>query len=76
MQENPNAIPEGETPHAVTLFTYDDLVDGAKPGDRITVTGIYKAAPMRTSPRLRQLKVRSAAGVGAAPKQQRTRVYA
>ena len=57
MQENPNAIPEGETPHAVSLFTYDDLVDGAKPGDRITVTGIYKGAPMRISPRLRTLKV-------------------
>lgn len=61
MQENPNAIPEGETPHAVTLFTWDDLVDGAKPGDRITVTGIFKASAMRISPRLRQLKVRDLA---------------
>ena len=59
VQENPNAIPEGETPHAVTLFTWDDLVDGAKPGDRITVTGIFKASAMRISPRLRQLKARS-----------------
>lgn len=71
MQENPNAIPEGETPHAVTLFTYDDLVDGAKPGDRITVTGIYKAAPMRTSPRLRQLKVRPPLGKQTVLPQQR-----
>jgi DNA replicative helicase MCM subunit Mcm2 (Cdc46/Mcm family) len=55
-QENPNAIPEGETPHAVSMFCYDDLVDAAKPGDRVTVTGIYKAVPMRINPRQRQLK--------------------
>ena len=56
-QENPNAIPEGETPHAVSMFCYDDLVDAAKPGDRVIVTGIYKAVPMRINPRQRQLKV-------------------
>ena len=53
-QENPNAIPEGETPHGVNMFAYDDLVDAAKPGDRVTITGIYKAAPLRVSPRLRR----------------------
>ena len=26
MQETPDAIPEGETPHTVTLFCFDDLV--------------------------------------------------
>ena len=40
LQENPNAIPEGETPHNVTLLCYDPLVDVTKPGDRITVTGV------------------------------------
>ena len=40
VQENPNAIPEGETPHNVTLLCYDPLVDVTKPGDRITVTGV------------------------------------
>ena len=43
MQENPNAIPEGETPHNVTLLCYDPLVDVTKPGDRITVTGALYA---------------------------------
>ncbi len=62
-QENPNAIPEGETPHAVSMFAFDSLLDVCKPGDRITVTGIYKAVPMRTSPRLRQLKVPGACGI-------------
>lgn len=56
MQENPNAIPEGETPHAVSMNAFDALLDVCKPGDRVTVTGIYKAIPMRTSPRLRALK--------------------
>lgn len=56
MQENPNAIPEGETPHAVTMLCFDEMVDNSKPGDRVTVTGIYKAVPMRVNPRLRTLK--------------------
>ena len=56
MQENPNAIPEGETPHSVTLFAHDHLVDMAKPGDRIMLTGIYKVEGMRVNPRIRMLK--------------------
>jgi DNA replication licensing factor MCM4 len=51
LQESPEAIPEGETPHTVTLFAYDDLVDTARPGDRLEVTGIFRAVPMRPSPR-------------------------
>lgn len=60
MQENPNAIPEGETPHNVTMLCYDEMVDTAKPGDRVTVTGIYKATALRVNPRQKALKVRSA----------------
>lgn len=56
VQENPNAIPEGETPHAVTMLCFDEMVDASKPGDRVTVTGIYKAVPMRVSPRITALK--------------------
>ncbi|KAG2484937.1 hypothetical protein HYH03_016323 [Edaphochlamys debaryana] len=51
MQESPNDIPEGETPMAVTLYTYDTLVDVARPGDRVTITGVYRAAPIRANPR-------------------------
>ena len=56
LQESPNAIPEGETPHSVTLFAHDHLVDMAKPGDRITLTGIYKVEGMRVNPHIRLLK--------------------
>ncbi|GLC33284.1 hypothetical protein PLESTB_000350900 [Pleodorina starrii] len=51
MQESPNDIPEGETPMGVTLYTYDTLVDVARPGDRVTITGMYRAAPFRANPR-------------------------
>ena len=44
--------------HALpTLACLQDLVDLAKPGDRITVTGVYRAMGVRTNPRLRELKV-------------------
>ena len=56
LQESPDAIPEGETPHSVTLFAHDHLVDMAKPGDRITITGIYKVEGMRVNPHIRLLK--------------------
>lgn len=55
-QESPNDIPEGETPMGVTLYSYDTLVDVARPGDRVTITGIYRAAAVRANPR----QVRSA----------------
>lgn len=56
MQETPDAIPEGETPHTVSLCVFDDLVDAAKPGDRVEVTGVYRAVPMRVAPGQRTLR--------------------
>lgn len=37
LQETPDQIPEGGTPHTVSLLMHDKLVDAAKPGDRIEV---------------------------------------
>ncbi|KAF4700067.1 DNA replication licensing factor, mcm4 component [Perkinsus olseni] len=47
LQESPENIPEGETPHTVMIYAYDSMFDTVKPGDRVEVTGIYKASPQR-----------------------------
>jgi len=51
LQETPDSIPEGETPHSITLYVFDTLVDEVKPGDRVEVTGIFRASAVRTNPR-------------------------
>ena len=56
LQEAPDDIPEGETPHTVSMFTRQDLVDSAKPGDRVIIVGIYRAQPVRVNPRNREVK--------------------
>eukprot|EP00917_Polyrhabdina_sp_WS-2016_P011959 GHVP01026294.1.p1 GENE.GHVP01026294.1~~GHVP01026294.1.p1 ORF type:complete len:782 (+),score=132.50 GHVP01026294.1:3-2348(+) len=56
VQELPDSIPDGQTPHTVTASLYDAHVDGCKPGDRIEITGIYRAAPLRVNPYQRKLK--------------------
>jgi DNA replication licensing factor MCM4 len=56
LQETPENIPEGEVPHTVLICCYDDLVDQVRPGDRIEVTGIFRACPMRVSRNRRTLK--------------------
>lgn len=55
MQEAPDRIPEGETPHGVTLYVYGSNVDLCRPGDRITITGTYRAVAMRLNPKNRTL---------------------
>ncbi len=56
LQETPDEIPEGETPQTITLFAFDDLVDTVRPGDRLEVTGIFRAIPRRSNPRLRTVR--------------------
>lgn len=48
--------PDGQTPYTVSMYLYDDLMDAAKPGDRLEVTGIFRAVPVRTNPRKREVK--------------------
>lgn len=47
LQETPEAIPEGETPHTVTVCMFDTLVDFARPGDRVEV---HPGAPLHRLP--------------------------
>ncbi|KAE9616492.1 putative DNA helicase [Lupinus albus] len=56
LQETPDEIPEGGTPHTVSLLMHDKLVDTGKPGDRIEVTGIYRAMSVRVGPTQRSVK--------------------
>lgn len=56
LQETPDAVPDGQTPHTVSLSVYDELVDVSKPGDRLSVTGIFRSVPVRVNPRQRTMK--------------------
>ncbi|EHH64151.1 hypothetical protein EGM_17299 [Macaca fascicularis] len=56
LQESPEDMPAGQTPHTVILFAHNDLVDKVQPGDRVNVTGIYRAVPIRINPRVSNVK--------------------
>ncbi|EPE26323.1 Nucleic acid-binding protein [Glarea lozoyensis ATCC 20868] len=56
LQETPDSVPAGQTPHSVSMCAYDDLVDMCKAGDRVEVTGIFRASPVRVNPRQRTVK--------------------
>ncbi|KKY23582.1 putative dna replication licensing factor [Phaeomoniella chlamydospora] len=56
LQETPDNVPDGQTPHSVSLCVYDELVDFCKAGDRILVTGIFRSNPVRVNPRQRAVK--------------------
>ena len=56
LQETPESIPEGETPHTVVLYAHEHLVDTVVPGDRVQVTGVFRALGHRTNPRMRTLR--------------------
>lgn len=51
-----DAVPDGQTPHTVSLCLYDELVDLVKPGDRINLTGIFRSVPVRLNPKQRVIK--------------------
>jgi DNA replication licensing factor MCM4 len=56
LQEAPDQVGSGETPATFTLVVYDDMVDAAKPGDRVEITGILRASPVRMNPKMRTVK--------------------
>ncbi|CAF4644604.1 unnamed protein product [Rotaria sp. Silwood2] len=57
LQETPEKMPAGQTPVTVTVVAYNDLVDAVQPSDRVQVTGILRAVPVRINPKT--LNVRS-----------------
>jgi DNA replication licensing factor MCM4 len=56
LQETPDAVPDGQTPHSVSICAYDELVDVCKAGDRVEITGIFKCNQVRVNPRQRSVK--------------------
>lgn len=56
LQETPDAVPAGQTPHSVSVCVYDELVDFCKAGDRVQLTGIFRVSPVRVNPRQRAVK--------------------
>ncbi|WPK24118.1 hypothetical protein PUMCH_001376 [Australozyma saopauloensis] len=56
LQETPDLVPDGQTPHSVNLCVYDELVDTCRAGDRIEVCGIFRSLPVRVNTRQRALK--------------------
>lgn len=56
LQEAPESVPKGETPATFTLIMYDSLVDCSKPGDRVEITGILRASPVRLNPKKRTVR--------------------
>lgn len=50
IQERPDDMPEGETPHTIQAYVFDDLYDCLRPGDRCEIIGMYRAAGVRVHP--------------------------
>lgn len=47
IQERPEELPAGQMPESFVIYLLDDLVDRARPGDRILITGILDVRPAK-----------------------------
>ncbi|KAG7700397.1 hypothetical protein KL930_001085 [Ogataea haglerorum] len=56
LQETPDNVPDGQTPHSISLCVYDELVDATRAGDRVEVCGIFKSIPVKVNARQRAVK--------------------
>lgn len=49
IQEMPERAPAGQLPRPLDVILDDDLVDKAKPGDRVCITGVYRSVSKSAS---------------------------
>ncbi|VDM56887.1 unnamed protein product [Angiostrongylus costaricensis] len=55
LQESPDDMPSGQTPHSVSVYAHGHLVESVQPGDRVTLTGIFRVQATKVNPRQRNL---------------------
>lgn len=42
MQESPGSVPSGRLPRSKNIILLNDLIDIARPGDEVEITGVYQ----------------------------------
>ncbi|XP_050551138.1 DNA replication licensing factor MCM4 isoform X1 [Spodoptera frugiperda] len=56
LQESPDDMPAGRTPATVSVLAHGALVEAVAAGERVSVTGVFRAAPATVHPRKATLK--------------------
>ncbi|XP_047536583.1 DNA replication licensing factor MCM4 isoform X2 [Vanessa atalanta] len=56
LQEAPDDMPAGRTPATVSVLAHGALVEQVGAGERVAVTGVFRAAPAAVNPRRATLK--------------------
>ncbi|KAG6456184.1 hypothetical protein O3G_MSEX009612 [Manduca sexta] len=56
LQESPDDMPAGRTPATVSVMSHGALVEAAGAGERVCVTGVFRAAPAPAAPRRATLR--------------------